>query len=140
MKLPLFPPSQTQAGPSRTLGPDPDCHVFVKSHPNENTLPGAAEYSTLNGRALIIVPFVPTIRIHRVAMNMYMLNCTLKFQSFACMRLLLGAKSMPFVCMSMDRLGACMRMLGASLRRRLGACMRLLGASFITAESLPDCR
>ena len=33
-----------------------------------------------------------------------------------------------------------MRMLGASLRRRLGACMRLLGASFITAESLPDSR
>ena len=26
------------------------------------------------------------------SMNMYMLNCTLKFQSFACMRLLLGAK------------------------------------------------
>ena len=39
-------------------------------------------------------------------MNMYMLNCTLKFQSFACMRLLLGATSMPFGCMSMARLGA----------------------------------
>ena len=37
---------------------------------------------------------------------MYMLNCTLRFQSFACMRLLLGAKSVPFGCMSMARLGA----------------------------------
>ena len=37
------------------------------------------------------------------------------------MRLLLGAKSMPFGCMSMERLGACMRLLGASLRLRLGA-------------------
>ena len=34
-------------------------------------------------------------------MNMYMLNCTVKFQS-----LLLGAKSVPFGCMSMARLGA----------------------------------
>ena len=48
-----------------------------------------------------------------------------------------GCMSMPFGCMSMDRLGACMRLLGASLRRRLGACMRKLGASFIAAESLP---
>ena len=38
------------------------------------------------------------------------------------------------------RLGACMRLLGASMRKRLGACMRLLGASFITAGSLPDNR
>ena len=37
---------------------------------------------------------------------MYMLNCTLEVQSFACMRLLLGAKSMPSGCMSMARLGA----------------------------------
>ena len=32
-------------------------------------------------------------------------------------------------------LGACMRMLGASLRRRLGAYMRLLGASFIRLKA-----
>ena len=38
------------------------------------------------------------------------------------------------------RLGACMRLLGACMRKRLGTCMRLLGASFITAESLPDSR
>ena len=72
-----------------------------------------------------------------------MLNCTLKFQSFACIRLLLGAKSMPFGCMSMARLGAkyagvgcksmdtfgCMSMpFGCTSMARLGACMRLLGA------------
>ena len=39
-------------------------------------------------------------------MNMYMLNCPLKFQSFEWMRLLLGATFMPFGCMSMARLGA----------------------------------
>ena len=54
--------------------------------------------------------------------------------------LLLVAKSMPFGCMSMDRLGACMRLLGACMRKRLGACMRLLGASLIAADSLPDSR
>ena len=61
----------------------------------------------------------------------------------ACMRLLLGAKSMPFGCMSMARLGAkyaevgcksmdtfgCMSMpFGCMSMARLGACMRLLGA------------
>ena len=39
-------------------------------------------------------------------MNIYMLNCTLKFKSFACIRLLLGTKSVPFGRMSMARLGA----------------------------------
>ena len=61
-----------------------------------------------------------------------------------------GCMSMPFGCMSMDRLGACMRLLGAKYTvvgcksmdtfgcmsmpfgcmsmARLGACMRLLGA------------
>ena len=34
----------------------------------------------------------------------------------------------------------CMRLLGACIWKRLGACMRLLGASRITAESLPDSR
>ena len=33
-----------------------------------------------------------------------------------------------------------MRMLGAYLRKLLGACMRLLGASLTAAESLPDSR
>ena len=60
----------------------------------------------------------------------------------ACMRLLLGATSLPFGSMSMARLGAkyaevgskvcgswvqSMRKLGASLWILLGACMRLLG-------------
>ena len=44
-----------------------------------------------------------------------------------------GCMYADFGCMSIKRLGACMR-------KRLGACMRLLGASFITAESLPDSR
>ena len=69
-----------------------------------------------------------------------MLSKSMRLSLGACMRLLLGAKYAPFGCMSMDRLGACMQLLGASLRRRLGACMRKLGASFITAESLPDSR
>ena len=38
-----------------------------------------------------------------------------------------GCMSMPFGCMSMDRLGACMWMLGASLRRRLGAKYAVVG-------------
>ena len=38
------------------------------------------------------------------------------------MRLLLGAKYEPFGCMSMDRLGACMRMLGAKYAATFG-CM-----------------
>ena len=53
------------------------------------------------------------------------------------------------------RLGACMRLLGASMRKLLGACMRLLGAKYMetfgckvyafgcisdTADSLPDSR
>ena len=81
---------------------------------------------------------------------MFVLTSILKFQNFqkthilgACMRLLLGAKSMPFGCMSMARLGAkyavvgcksmdtfgCMSMpFGCMSMARLGACMRLLGA------------
>ena len=38
------------------------------------------------------------------------------------MRLLLGAKSLPFGCMSMERLGACVRLLGAKYMETLG-CM-----------------
>ena len=38
--------------------------------------------------------------------------------------------SMPFGCMSMDRLGACMWLLGASLRRRLGAKYAVVGCRF----------
>ena len=33
-----------------------------------------------------------------------------------------------------------MRLLGACMWKRLGACMRLLGASLIAADSLPDSR
>ena len=74
----------------------------------------------------------------------------------ACMRLLLGAKSMPFGCMSMDRLGAKYAVVGCKSMETFGCMhavvgckvcgdvevqsMRLLGASFITAESLPDSR
>ena len=43
-------------------------------------------------------------------------------------------------CMSMDRLGACMRLLGASLRLRLGAKYAEVGCKFHTADSLPDSR
>ena len=46
--------------------------------------------------------------------------------------------SMPFGCMSMDRLGACMRLLGASMRRRLGAKYMPFGCISDTAEGLPD--
>ena len=35
---------------------------------------------------------------------------------------------------------ACVRKLGACMRKRLGACMRLLGASLTAADSLPDSR
>ena len=80
-------------------------------------------------------------------MNMYMLNCILNFRSFACTRLLLGAKSMPFGCMSMARLGTkyvevgcksmdtfgCMSMpFGCMSMARLGACL--------TVGSLPESR
>ena len=41
-----------------------------------------------------------------------------------------GCMSMPLGCMSMDRLGACMRLLGASLRRRLGAKYAVVGCKF----------
>ena len=34
----------------------------------------------------------------------------------------------------------CMRLLGACIWKRLGACMRLLGASLTAADSLPDSR
>ena len=43
-----------------------------------------------------------------------------------------GCMSMPFGCMSMDRLGACMRLLGAKSAATLGACL--------TVGSLPDSR
>ena len=72
---------------------------------------------------------------------------------YACMRFLgakymetFGCMSLPFGCMSMDRLGACMRLLGASMRRRLGACICLLGASlmrliaYLIVGCLPDSR
>ena len=51
-----------------------------------------------------------------------------------------GCMYAPFGCMSMEQLGACMRLLVASIWRLLGACMRLLGASLIAADSLPDSR
>jgi len=80
-------------------------------------------------------------------MNMYMLNCTLKFQSVACMRLLLGAKSMPFGCMSMARLGAKYAEVGCKSMDTFGCmsmpfgCMSMarLGAG-LTVGSLPDSR
>ena len=59
---------------------------------------------------------------------------------------LLGAKyaatfgwmSIPIGCMSRKGWGACMRSLGASLRRRLGAKYAVVGCKFHTAESQPD--
>ena len=44
------------------------------------------------------------------------------------MRLLLGAKSVPFGCMSMERLGAKYAEVGCMYMESLGACMLLLGA------------
>ena len=55
-------------------------------------------------------------------MNMYMLNCTLEFQSFACMRLLLGTKSMPFGCVSMARLGAKYAVVGCKSMESFHTC------------------
>ena len=46
--------------------------------------------------------------------RMYAVVAYKSTESFGCM-------SMPFGCMSMDRLDACVRLLGASMRRRLGA-------------------
>ena len=71
------------------------------------------------------------------------------------MRLLLDAKSAPFGCMSMARLGVkyaevgckvsgyfgCMSMpFGCMSMDRLGACMRLLGAKYAVVGCMPDSR
>ena len=39
-----------------------------------------------------------------------------------------GCMYADFGCMSVERLGACMRLLSASIWKLLGACMRILGA------------
>ena len=62
--------------------------------------------------------------------------------------LLLGAKSMPFGCMSMARLGAkymdtfgrISKPFGCMSTTRLGACMRLLGAKYAAVGCMPDSR
>ena len=51
----------------------------------------------------------------------------------ACMRLLLGAKSMPLGCMSMERLGA-------KYAETFGCMYAEVGCKFHTAEGLPDSR
>ena len=45
-----------------------------------------------------------------------------------------------FGCIYMETFGCMYADFGCMSIKRLGACMRLLGASFITAESLPDSR
>ena len=91
-------------------------------------------------------------------MNMYMLNCTLKFQIFECVRLLLGAKSMPFGCMSMARLGAKYAEVGCKSMDTFG-CMSMpfhtfrqsqikvmvhvygsVGCMYAVVGCMPDCR
>ena len=51
-----------------------------------------------------------------------------------------GCMSVPFGCMSMDRLGACMRLLGAKYAATFGCMYAAVGCKFHTAESLPDSR
>ena len=66
----------------------------------------------------------------------------------ACMRETCGCMYAEFGCMYAETVGCkvcgccvqSMRLLGACMRKRLGACMRLLGASLTAADSLPDSR
>ena len=51
-----------------------------------------------------------------------------------------GCMSMPFGCMSMDRLGACMRLLGAKYAETFGCMYAEVGCKFHTAEGLSDSR
>ena len=51
-----------------------------------------------------------------------------------------GCKYADVGCMYMETFGCMYADFGCMSIKRLGACMRLLGASFITADSLPDSR
>ena len=51
-----------------------------------------------------------------------------------------GCMYAAFGCMSMGRLGACMRLLGAKYAETFGCMYAEVGCKFHTAESLPDSR
>ena len=51
-----------------------------------------------------------------------------------------GCMYAPFGCMSMERFGACMRLLGAKYTETLGCMYAEVGCKFHTADGLPDSR